>query len=55
MNRCATLNEELRTKFYWYREESADNAKLRDEVAAAVGNEIIRDRARSREIARDRD
>ena len=51
MNRCATLNEELRTKIYWYREESADNAKLRDEVAAAVGNEIIRDRARSREIA----
>jgi len=33
---CATLNEELRTKFYWYREESADNAKLRDEAVAAV-------------------
>ena len=35
-SQCKSLNEELRTKFYWYRDDSTMNQGLRQEAVAAV-------------------
>jgi len=47
---CKATNEELRTKFYWYRESTKSNDELRREAVNAVGQMMkgFRDAALSR-------